>query len=904
MSPSQQLTIEQALSKAKKAAKQGNTAIAVKLYNAILQKQPNHSIAKKGLRKLQEAQNKSPEAGISDPPQDQITVLVNLYNSGQMTETEQACRELLQAYPQSPVATNILGVSLIGQGRLQEAVASFDKAIQIKPDFIDAYYNRGNALKQLGQLDEAMQDFDKATQLKPDFAEAYSNRGVILEQLGKLDEAIKDYDKAIQLKPGYTEAYYNRGIALKRQGQQDKAIQDFDQAIQLKPDFAEAYHNLGVTLRQLGQLEDALENCEKAVQFKPDFAEAYFNRGIILEQLGQLDESLKSYDRAIQLKPDYAEAYSNRGVALKLLGQLNEAMKSFNKTIQLKPDFAEAYNNRGNALKDLRQLVEALKDFDAAIQLKPDFAEAYNNQGVALKDLGRLDEAMASFNKAIQLEPDYEDPYSNLLFALNYLPDLNLSDHIATARKFGELVTAKAGPRFPDYHCQPTPEKLRVGLVSGDLRNHPIGYFLESVLSSIDPSTVELIAYPTAPTVDDLSERIKPFFSMWKPIYGQTDDAAANMIYADGVHVLLDLSGHTAGNRLLMFGHKPSPVQVSWLGYFATTGLNEMDYLIGDPYVTPPKDDEQFTEKIWRLPETRWCFTPPDIDMEVSVPPAVEHGYITFGCFNNTTKINDNVVALWAKVLDAVPNSRLLLKARQLRDQMTRENIIQRFAVHGIDNKRISLEESEDRQKYFAAYNRIDITLDPFPFTGGTTSVESLWMGVPFVSLTGASLVSKQGVGVLMNAGLSDWVAADEEEYIAKAVLFAADVDSLARLRAGLRSQVLASPLFDAPRFARNIEQALWDMWKQWAPSSAPKEVRELPREQEERIDHSQSQEQLGAASRRLRHPLRVVRPRLANVGRGHDQRGHQEWNPPIFALIRSAGDSRPQIPAAVLAPP
>jgi len=657
MSEPQELTIDQSLLRAEKAVKQGNTVVAAKIYTDILLRQPNHPIAKKGLRKLQEElpQNPSLAADSANPPQDQITALVNLFHLKQFVELEEASRKLLQKYPESSIVISMLGTALGEQGNLKESIQTFDKAIQ----------------------------------LKPDYAEAYSNRGAILKRLGRGAAAIKNYDKAIQLKPDYAKAYYNRG----------------------------------------------------------------------------------------------------------------------------------------NALKDLRQLVEALKDFDKALQLKPDFAEVYNNRGVALKDLGRLDEAMAGFNKAIQLEPDYAEAYSNLLLTLNYLPDLNLSDHIATARKFGELVTAKAGPRFPDYHCQPTPEKLRVGLVSGDLRNHPIGYFLESVLSSIDPSTVELIAYPTAPTVDDLSERIKPFFSMWKPIYGQTDDAAANMIYADGVHVLLDLSGHTAGNRLLMFGHKPSPVQVSWLGYFATTGLNEMDYLIGDPYVTPPKDDEQFTEKIWRLPETRWCFTPPDIDMEVSVPPAVEHGYITFGCFNNTTKVNDNVVALWAKVLDAVPNSRLLLKARQLRDQMTRENIIQRFAVHGIDNKRISLEESEDRQKYFAAYNRIDITLDPFPFTGGTTSVESLWMGVPFVSLTGASLVSKQGVGVLMNAGLSDWVAADEEEYIAKAVLFAADVDSLASLRAGLRSQVLASPLFDAPRFARNIEQALWDMWKQWVPSSIPKEL-------------------------------------------------------------------------------
>jgi len=337
MSQPKKLTIQQALSQAKKAVKQGKTAVAVKIYKAILQQQPNHSIAKKGLRKLQEAQNKSPEAGTSNPSQDQITVLVNLYNSGQMTETEQACRELLQAYPQSLVLMHILAVALNDQGKLEESIQVSGSAIQLKPDFIDAYYNRGNALKQLGQLDEAMQDFDKATQLKPDFAEAYSNRGVILEQLGKLDEAIKDYDKAIQLKPGYTEAYYNRGIALKRQGQQDKAIQDFDQAIQLKPDFAEAYHNLGVTLRQLGQLEDALENCEKAVQFKPDFAEAYNISGVALHALGQLDEALENYDKALQLKPDFAEAQYNRHSLLLNSDDLMPAIECMQKAIDLDP---------------------------------------------------------------------------------------------------------------------------------------------------------------------------------------------------------------------------------------------------------------------------------------------------------------------------------------------------------------------------------------------------------------------------------------------------------------------------------------------------------------------------------------------------------------------------------------
>ena len=346
---------------------------------------------------------------------------------------------------------------------------------------------------------------------------------------------------------------------------------------------------------------------------------------------------------------------------------------------------------------------------------------------------------MQNYDKAIQLKPDLAEAYSNLLMTLNYILNHNAIDHIAMARKFGELVTEKAKPQLSDYQCLPRPEKLRVGLVSGDLRSHPVSYFLESVLSSMDPSKIEMIAYPTTAIVDDLSERIKPLFSMWTPIYGKTDEAAAKLIYEDGVHVLLDLSGHRSDNRLPMFGYKPSPVQASWLGYFATTGLNEMDYLIGDPYVTPPENDDQFTEKVWRLPETRWCFTPPNVDVEVSVPPAVNHGYVTFGCFNNNTKFNDKVVALWTKVLNAIPNSRLLLKAKQFRDQMARESIIQRFAAHGIDNKRISLGEWEDRQKYFPTFNKIDITLDPFPFTGGTTSVESLWMGVPLVTLAAVS---------------------------------------------------------------------------------------------------------------------------------------------------------------------
>ena len=732
-----------------------------------------------------------------------------------MIKAEQACRELLQTYPQSLIAINVLGLALQGQGKLQEAVQAYDKAIQLKPDFAEAYSNRGNTLNELGQLDAAVKSYEKALAIKPDYAEAHNNLGNTLKELGQLDAAVKSYEKALAIKPDYAEAHYNLGNTLNELGQLDAAVKSYDKAIQLKPDFAEAYSNRGNTLNELGQLDAAVKSYEKALAIKPDHAEAHYNLGNTLQELGQLNAAVKSYEKALAIKPDYAEAHYNLGNTLNELGQLDAAVKSYEKALAIKPDYAEAHYNLGNTLNELGQLDAAVKSYEKALQLKPDFAEAHNNRGVALKDLGRLDEALKDFDKAIQLKPDYEDAYSNLLLTLNYSPRHNHIDHITMARKFGKIVTEKAGPHFPDYHCLPWPERLRVGFVSSDLRNHPVGHFLESILSSIDSSKIELIAYPTTPTVDDLSERIKPSFSMWKSIYGKNDEAAANMIYADGVHVLLDLSGHTANNRLPIFGYKPSPVQVSWLGYFATTGLNEMDYLIGDPYVTPPEDDDHFTEKVWRLPETRWCFSPPNADVEVSEPPAVNHGYVTFGCFNNATKVNDEVMELWTKVLNAIPNSRLLLKAKQFHDQMARESIIQRFGAHGIDNKRISLEEFEDRQKYFAAYNKIDITLDPFPFTGGTTSVESLWMGVPLITLAGDSLISRQGGGVLTNAGLPDWIADDEESYLAKAVLFASDLDKLASLRAGLRSQVLASPLFDAPRFARNIENALLEMWNQ-----------------------------------------------------------------------------------------
>ncbi len=347
MTQHEQLTVHQAISRARKAIKQGNSAEALQLYNAVLRHQPSHPIAKKELRKLHKgiSQNQSIPVESLDPPQDQITVLVDLYHSEQMRKTEQSSKKLLQTYPQSLTVMNILSEALKAQGKLQSALQVFDEAIQLKPDFAEIYSKRGNILKVLARLDEAVFSYDKAIQLKPGYAEAHNNRGNALQELGRMDEAVESYDQAIQLKPDYAEAYNNRGNAIGELGQLNGAVENYDIAIQLRPDFAEAYNNRGNALRKLRRMDEAVENYDQAIQLRPYLAEAYNSRGAVLSDLGLLEEAVADYDVAIELKPDYAEAYNNLGNALKDLGKFREAIGSHKKAIQLKPNYAKGHRD-------------------------------------------------------------------------------------------------------------------------------------------------------------------------------------------------------------------------------------------------------------------------------------------------------------------------------------------------------------------------------------------------------------------------------------------------------------------------------------------------------------------------------------------------------------------------------
>ena len=348
MAETRRLTIQQALSRAEKAAKKGDVDFAKQLYAAVLQKQPDHVLTKKNLRELQKdsQRNQARPAVQTDPSPDQMNTLHSLYNSGEMKKAEQACKKMLTLFPRAATVYTVLGSTLISQGKAEQALTIYDQAIQLQPDFVEAYYNRGIVLKGLGQMEEAIKNYDKAIQLKPDFAEAYNNRGNALKEFGRMEKAIKSFDKAIQLKPDYAEAYNNRGLVVQKLDQPEEAIKNYDRAIRFKPDFAEAYNNRGVPLQDLGQMEEAIKSYDKAIRLKPDYAEAYHNRGLVVQKLGQLEEALKNYDKTIQLKPDFAEAYNHRGVALQNLGRLEEALKSYDRAVQISPKLYSARFHR------------------------------------------------------------------------------------------------------------------------------------------------------------------------------------------------------------------------------------------------------------------------------------------------------------------------------------------------------------------------------------------------------------------------------------------------------------------------------------------------------------------------------------------------------------------------------
>ena len=646
-------------------------------------------------------------------------------------------------------------------------------------------------------------------------------------QAGRLAEAEAIYRQILASDPRHADAMHLLGLLAHQAGRNDVAVETILKAIALVPTAPAFYSSLGQTYRKLCRYDEAIAAYRRAIQLKPDLPEAHSNLGNALSDQGHLDEAVAAYRRALELRPDFPDAHNNLGKALKDRGQLDEAIAACRRALQLKPDFAEAHNNLGTALTDQGRLDEALSAFQRAIQIKPDFAEAHNNLGNALMGRGQLDEAVAAYRHAIQIKPDFAAAHSNLLLVLHHLCDSDVDVLFREHRDWDEAHARSLAMRIAPHDNDRNPDRrLRIGCVSPDFREHSVAFFLEGLLAAHDRTQIEMFCYADLVHEDPVTARLRKYAGQWRTIKGRQDKQVADLIHKDGIDILVDLTSHTAHNRLLVFARKPAPVQVTWLGYPGTTGMSAMDYRLTDVHADPRGTTEHLhTEQLVRLPDCAWCFRPSDQSPSVSPPPVVRSGHVTFGCFNARAKITDEVLALWSGVLAEVPGSRLLLKNLGFREASVQQQTRALLAKAGLAPDRVELVGWKSTlAEHLAFYNRVDIALDTFPYHGTTTTCEALWQGVPVVTLAGRTHAARVGVSLLTNVGLPELIAANADDYIRIAMHLAADTMRLAELRSTMRERMAASPLMDAPRFARNVEHAYREMWRAWCmkPCSNP----------------------------------------------------------------------------------
>jgi len=536
--------------------------------------------------------------------------------------------------------------------------------------------------------------------------------------------------------------------------------------------------------------------------------------GFSLHKLGRLNDAVKSYEKAILINPQFIFAHNNLGNVFKDLNKFEEALSRYKESIKLKPNYAEAYYNQGLVYKKLNKYIESIKSFENAIKIKKDYIDAYFDLGQVFITVGKFEEAIINFEKVINLNPEFYPAYNNLFFTLLYIKKDNHNFFLSLAKKFRSSLKDIDKNLIQKYEYEKKPKKLKIGFVSGDFWEHPVGYILLNTLKKLQNKNLELFAYSNLSKKDNFSVKLKNYFDSWYEIGNKKDIKIINQIRKDKINILFDLSGHSAKNRLPLFIHKPAPVQISWGGYPGFIGIPEIDYVIGDSYVTPKNEEKYFTEKTFLLPNIWICFTPPDYQVKIDKLPAIKNKYITFGSFNNLSKINEDVIILWSKILKSVSNSKIFLKSNVLNDTYFRNLIINRFEKNNIKADSIILEGKSSRRDYLATYNKIDIALDPFPYSGGISSFESLWMGVPVLTLKGNNqFVSHQTESINHNSKMSDWVAEDENQYLNKAIKFASDIDALRNLRKNLREKILRQPSFDSTLFAKEFDRAIWKIW-------------------------------------------------------------------------------------------
>ena len=769
--------------------------------------------------------------------------LLNLFYQGHFIECEQLARELIANQPENGLAWKVLGVLLkqqeryilaleamrtatellpndaeahgnlavllMNQGLLNDAVDCYQTALALNPQLIDAHYLLGLTLNSLGRTAEAQTCFQHVLELNADYTNAYLHLGAIYQQQGRLEDAEVCYRCVLQTYPEVSDVHYNLAFVSHWQGKSEAAEQHYRLAIALNPENAQAHGQLGLLLQTQARFSEAKQAYEVAIHFQPEFAELYNNLGIVCHELGLVEQAQSAYQQAIQIKSDFFEAYNNLGLNLQNQGRFLDAENAYRQAIQINPKHLETHHNLGMVFQTSGKFIEAKACYQRALMIQPDHAQVQYHLATLYQALGQLTQAEQHLIQVLQLNPYHSEARSRLLWLMNHR-GASLEDCLQQALLYGKSVAVKTP--YSRWQCEIQPERLRIGMVMGDLNYRAVDRFFTALFPELDQSCLELHIYSIIEHDAELSSQLKPYCASWQNIKPFNDQQVAQQIHNQGIHILFDLVGHAPQNRLALFAWQAAPVQVSWLGTLMTTGLTTMTYLLGDRDVTPTEHSQYFSETLWQMPECYRCFVEPSVYLDTEELPALTTGRFTFGCFQPLYCLNQNTIKLWATVLHAVPNSQLYLKNTQLNDIHHCQTLREQFADLGILPERLILEGSTTLVERLSAYRYVDIALDTFPETG-FGSVEAIWMGVPVLTRIAHSFISRSGAGIAHNIDLTDWIAVDEEDYIAKAVYFSGNLDYLNLLREQLRERLLESPLFSIEEFARNFEAMLWSMY-------------------------------------------------------------------------------------------
>jgi len=750
---------------------------------------------------------------------------------------------LLRIRPDDAAAHGHLGIALAALGQYDAAVASYDRALALRPDDVQAHCNRGAALARAKRLEEAIASFDLAIARSPDNAGAHFNRSVALADFGRLAEAVAGYDRVIALKPDFAAAYYNKGVVLAGLQQFEAAITSYERAIAIRPDYAAAMHNRGIALAELGRTQEALASFDAAIAIAPQHAPSHFSRGNALHRHGRFEEAIAAFERAIAIRHDYAEALLNRGISLAALNRYEAAIASYDEAIAVRPDYAEAHSSRGCVLHELNLFEAAVASFDRAIAIRPDHGDAHYNRGRTMLKAKDYPEAVRSYERLLAIDPAYPFAEGILLHAKMMCCDWagfdercasirdglrigrkcvdpfgyqGVSESEANLQKCAEIYAASEFPphsAMPARSMTPSAERITVGYLCGEFREQATAVLMCGVFEHHDKHRIRLVGFDNG--WDDGSRyrrRIDSCFDEMVDIRRRGDLEVAGLIRRMNVDVLVNLNGYFGEPRLGVFAYRPSPVQVNYLGFPGTIGVDYIDYLIADRIVIPEASRCHYAEKIVYLPHS---YQANDRNRQIADRPMsrAEFGLpddaFVYCCFNNTYKITPAMFDSWMRILKQVPGGVLWLLDE---NPAATANLIKEAVRRGVGSERLVFSSRLPLPEHLARHRLADLFLDTLPYNAHTTASDALWAGLPVLTRTGTTFPGRVGTSLLNAIGLPELVTSSATAYEALAVGLAADRPTLGAMREKLARNRLSEPLFDTWRTTRNLESAYFAM--------------------------------------------------------------------------------------------